>query len=137
MGRTVDTDRLLRRERESTRRRALRTALRWRGFAPLYDALWVSPHPLTPKGWIEVADLARGAVTVFRARQQDLDTEADRNPLQAWDLPGIAEHYQASVTADDGPPRAGPGGPRRHHTAPAALRSVECASKATELGSDD
>ncbi|WP_248508666.1 hypothetical protein [Streptomyces sp. D2-8] len=82
-------------EQESTRRRALRTALRWRGFAPLYDALWVSPHPLTPKGRIEVADLARGAVTVFRARQEDLDTEADRNPVQAWDLPGIAEHYQA------------------------------------------
>ncbi|MFI7020279.1 hypothetical protein, partial [Streptomyces sp. NPDC050164] len=30
--------------------RALRTALRWRGFAPLYDAVWASPHPLTPKG---------------------------------------------------------------------------------------
>ncbi|WP_260333841.1 PaaX family transcriptional regulator [Streptomyces beigongshangae] len=81
-------------ETESTRRRALRTALRWRGFAPLYDALWVSPYPLTPKGRIEVADLVRGAVSVFRARQEDLETEANRNPVEAWDLPGIAEHYR-------------------------------------------
>jgi phenylacetic acid degradation operon negative regulatory protein len=85
-------------EAESTRRRALRTALRWRGFAPLYDAVWVSPHPLTPKGRIEVADLARGAVSVFRARQEDLETEANRNPVEAWDLPRIAEHYQAFIS---------------------------------------
>jgi phenylacetic acid degradation operon negative regulatory protein len=85
-------------EQESTRRRALRTALRWRGFAPLYDALWVSPHPLTPKGRIEVADLARGAVTVFRARQEELDTAVDRNPVEAWDLTGIAEHYHAFIS---------------------------------------
>lgn len=85
-------------EAESTRRRALRTALRWRGFAPLYDAVWVSPHPLTPKGRIEVADLARGAVSVFRARQEDLETEANRNPVEAWDLPGIAEHYQTFIS---------------------------------------
>ncbi|MGW0371163.1 PaaX family transcriptional regulator C-terminal domain-containing protein [Streptomyces coeruleorubidus] len=57
----------------------------------------MSPHPLTPKGRIEVADLARGAVTVFRARQEELDTEADRNPVEAWDLPGIAEHYRAFI----------------------------------------
>jgi phenylacetic acid degradation operon negative regulatory protein len=85
-------------ETESTRRRALRTALRWRGFAPLYDAVWVSPHPLTPKGRIEVAELARGAVSVFRARQEDLETEANRNPVEAWDLPGIAEHYEAFIS---------------------------------------
>lgn len=84
-------------EAESTRRRALRTALRWRGFAPLYDAVWVSPHPLTPKGRTEVADLARGAVSMFRARQEDLETEANRNPVEAWDLSGIAEHYRTFV----------------------------------------
>ncbi|GAB2595772.1 hypothetical protein GCM10027168_30530 [Streptomyces capparidis] len=84
-------------ERESARRRALRSALRWRGCAPLYDAVWVSPHPLTPKGRAELADLALGAMSVFRARQVDLETEANRNPVQAWDLPGIAEQYEAFV----------------------------------------
>ncbi|WP_329407417.1 PaaX family transcriptional regulator [Streptomyces sp. NBC_00704] len=85
-------------EAQSTRRRALRTALRWRGFAPLYDAVWVSPHPLTPKGRTEVADLARGAVSVFRARQENLETEANRNPVEAWDLAGIAAHYRTFVS---------------------------------------
>ncbi|AVV44570.1 PaaX family transcriptional regulator [Streptomyces sp. P3] len=84
-------------EQESTRRRALRTALRWRGFAPLYDAVWASPHPLTPKGRGELADLALGAMSVFRARQVDLETEANRNPVEAWDLAGIAEQYEIFV----------------------------------------
>lgn len=84
-------------ERESTRRRALRTALRWRGFAPLYDAVWASPHPLTPKGRVELAELAPGSVSVFRARQVDLETEANRNPVEAWDLSGIAEQYEVFI----------------------------------------
>ncbi|GGW73091.1 PaaX family transcriptional regulator [Streptomyces caelestis] len=84
-------------EQDSTRRRALRTALRWRGFAPLYDAVWASPHPLTPKGRAELADLALGSVSVFRARQVDLETEANRNPVEAWDLPGIAAQYEIFI----------------------------------------
>ncbi|MFJ4978239.1 PaaX family transcriptional regulator C-terminal domain-containing protein [Streptomyces coeruleorubidus] len=84
-------------EQESARRRTLRTALRWRGFAPLYDAVWASPHPLTPKGRAELADLALGAVSAFRARQVDLETEANRNPVQAWDLPGIADQYEIFI----------------------------------------
>ncbi|MFJ8666390.1 PaaX family transcriptional regulator C-terminal domain-containing protein [Streptomyces sp. NPDC093600] len=84
-------------EQESTRRRALRTALRWRGYAPLYDAVWASPHPLTPKGRAEVAELALGAVSVFRARQVDLETEANRSPVEAWDLPGIAGQYEVFI----------------------------------------
>ncbi|MFD5477590.1 hypothetical protein [Streptomyces hawaiiensis] len=51
------------------------------GSSTRYDALWVSPHPMTPQGRIQVADLARGAVTVFRARQDNLDTELFRNPV--------------------------------------------------------
>ncbi|QGZ47620.1 PaaX family transcriptional regulator [Streptomyces sp. QHH-9511] len=84
-------------EHASTRRRALRTALRWRGYTPLYDAVWASPHPLTSKGRAELADLALGAVSVFRARQVDLETEANRNPVEAWDLPGIADQYQIFI----------------------------------------
>ncbi|MFE9836863.1 PaaX family transcriptional regulator C-terminal domain-containing protein [Streptomyces sp. NPDC005551] len=84
-------------ERESARRRALRTALRWRGFAPLYDAVWASPHPLTARGQVELADLALGSMSVFRARQVNLETDANRNPVAAWDLPGIAEQYEAFV----------------------------------------
>ncbi len=84
-------------EQESTQRRALRTELRWRGYAPLYDAVWVSPHPLTSKARGELAALALGATSVFRVQHVELETEADRNPVKAWDLAGIAGQYEAFV----------------------------------------
>ncbi|TDB81831.1 PaaX family transcriptional regulator C-terminal domain-containing protein [Micromonospora sp. KC721] len=84
-------------EGESTRRRALRVCLRWHGFAPLYDGVWVLPHPLDAKGRAELAALARGAVTVFRAQHTELETETDRDPVSAWDLPAIAEQYAGFI----------------------------------------
>lgn len=84
-------------EQESTRRRALRTALRGWGYAPLYDAVWISPCPMTPEAREELTGLARGSMSVFRARHVDLGTETDRNPVLAWDLPAIARKYEAFV----------------------------------------
>lgn len=78
-------------EEHSTRRRALRTELRWRGCAPLYDGVWVSPQPLTPRGRAELSALALGMISVFRAQHLELETGADRNPVEAWDLHGIAD----------------------------------------------
>ena len=74
-------------------RRALRQRLRWLGFAPLYDALWVSP--LAPVAGVREAlrDAGSGAVTVFRARHVELDAAAGRAPLDAWDLAGISRQY--------------------------------------------
>lgn len=84
-------------EEHSTRRRALRTALRWRGCAPLYDAVWVSPHPLAPSGRAELAALAHGRISIFRAEHLELEGEAGRDPVQAWDLRGITGQYQAFI----------------------------------------
>ncbi|MDX3660050.1 PaaX family transcriptional regulator C-terminal domain-containing protein [Streptomyces sp. ID05-26A] len=84
-------------EEHSTRRRALRTALRWRGYAPLYDAVWVSPHPLPPKGHAELAALAHGKISVFRAQHLEVEGSAGRNPVQAWDVRGITGQYQAFI----------------------------------------
>ncbi|WNV87102.1 PaaX family transcriptional regulator C-terminal domain-containing protein [Umezawaea sp. Da 62-37] len=82
---------------EVTRRRELRNQLRWLGYAPLYDGLWVSPQDLVPKAKAHLAELAPGAVTVFRARHVDLGASVGRNPLDAWDTAAIAGEYEAFI----------------------------------------
>lgn len=76
-----------------TQRRALRGQLRWLGFAPLYDGLWISPHDLTPQDQTQLGQVT-GTVTVLRGRPADLDTVTNRNPLDAWDIAAIAGHYE-------------------------------------------
>jgi phenylacetic acid degradation operon negative regulatory protein len=76
-------------------RAVLRARLRWRGFAPLYDGVWVAPQEPA-----DLADnvLARAAdvdVSMFRAREIPLDRAATRNPLTLWDLDGVTEAYGA------------------------------------------
>lgn len=82
---------------DTAQRNALRVHLRWRGFAPLYDGVWVSPQPLSKKELDDLVPVVAGAVTVLRARHVSLDTNADRNPVAAWDLQAIAELYEAFV----------------------------------------
>lgn len=78
----------------STQRRALRAQLRWLGYAPLYDGLWISPHDLTPPARAQLDQLTLGAVTVFRGRQTMLDTATDRAPIEAWDIQAISRSYE-------------------------------------------
>jgi phenylacetic acid degradation operon negative regulatory protein len=82
---------------ETTRRSALRVRLRWNGYAPLYDGVWVSPQPLTSQERADLAAVASGTMTVIRGQHLSLDTEADRSPVDAWDLDAIAEHYEAFI----------------------------------------
>jgi phenylacetic acid degradation operon negative regulatory protein len=82
-------------QQERARRRALRGQLRWLGYAPLYDGLWISPQPLTPSCTARLAQVAPDAMTVFRATHAELGAMAGRAPLQAWDVPGIRQHYEA------------------------------------------
>ncbi|MEV4847562.1 PaaX family transcriptional regulator C-terminal domain-containing protein [Micromonospora matsumotoense] len=84
-------------EQERTRRRTLRDHLRWSGYAPLYDGVWISPAPLPPQERAALAAAACGSVTVLRAQHQDLEAEVDRNPAEAWDLPGIAKEYERFI----------------------------------------
>ena len=84
-------------QEKSTQRRALRNELRWRGYAPLYDGVWLSPHPLTsPTGPILEA-MTSGALSVFRAQHTDLEVDASRNPVDAWDIDGIAGQYKLFI----------------------------------------
>jgi phenylacetic acid degradation operon negative regulatory protein len=80
---------------ENAVRRGLRTRLRWMGYAPLYDGLWVSPRELTGQAGAQLAQLTPGALTVFRARHVDLSAAAGRSPLDAWDTEAIAREYAA------------------------------------------
>ncbi len=78
---------------EDGRRRALRGRLRWLGYAPLYDGLWVSPHELPPRKAAELAEISNAGYTVFQARDVAFPGVAGRRPLDAWDLPAIAREY--------------------------------------------
>lgn len=80
-------------QQESAQRRNIRDRLRWRGYAPLYDGVWVSPHPITADDRTHLTEVAHGAVSVFRARHLELATQANRNPVDAWDIAGIAKEY--------------------------------------------
>ena len=82
---------------ETTRRNALRVHLRWRGFAPLYDGVWVSPKPLSRQELDDLAPVASGAITVIRGQHVPLDIAEDRSPVSAWDLDVIAGHYETFV----------------------------------------
>jgi phenylacetic acid degradation operon negative regulatory protein len=84
-------------EGRSAERRTLRGRLRWLGYAPLYDGLWLSPRPFTPRAREELAGVGPGALTVFRAQHVELESGARRDPLDAWDIDAIAEEYTAFV----------------------------------------
>ena len=83
-------------EAHRSAREALRTRLRWLGFAPLYDALWISPHPHHAQALAELADLGVTTATAFVASSPDLPT-APVPPQSAWDLAGLANAYRRFV----------------------------------------
>jgi phenylacetic acid degradation operon negative regulatory protein len=75
-------------------RDALRKQLRWRGFAPLYDGLWVSPrdHATEVIGYLKDLDVTTG--TAFRASSVPADCEI---PARAWDLDGLRARYECFI----------------------------------------
>jgi phenylacetic acid degradation operon negative regulatory protein len=76
-------------------REAMRTRLRWLGFAPLYDTLWVSPHDRLREALAELRELDVRAATTFVATALDLPTTVA--PQTAWDLDGLAAAYREFV----------------------------------------
>jgi phenylacetic acid degradation operon negative regulatory protein len=84
-------------QEERSQRRALRALLRWLGFAPMYDALWVSPDAPNPTVKEHLTTVTLGAITMFRARHVELATRNNRNPIDAWDIPAIARHYDTFI----------------------------------------
>ena len=74
-------------------RNSLRTNLRWLTFAPLYDGVWISPHPRLEAAEQTVRRMGISSVTLFRARAHP-ERLADGELLKAWDLEGLARRYQ-------------------------------------------
>ena len=83
-------------EANRSAREALRTRLRWLGFAPLYDALWISPHARHDEALAELGDLGVTRATAFVAACPPLP-DAALAPESAWDLDGLAELYRTFV----------------------------------------
>jgi phenylacetic acid degradation operon negative regulatory protein len=81
-------------EEQSARRRSLRAQLRWLGFAPLYDGLWVSPDTPNPTVTKRLSAVTFGTMTVFRAAQVEIEASTNRSPVEAWDIDAIARHYR-------------------------------------------
>jgi phenylacetic acid degradation operon negative regulatory protein len=50
-------------------RHSLRAQLRWLGFAPLFDGMWVSPRTPPTETWQVLQDLGISSATVLRARE--------------------------------------------------------------------
>jgi phenylacetic acid degradation operon negative regulatory protein len=77
-------------DEQSELRYPVRAQLRWLGFAPLYDGLWVSPRPVAEQCHQALAELGLSDITVFRACQVP---GPGRAPIQAWDLEELAGTY--------------------------------------------
>ena len=83
----------------------LRKALRWLGFAPLYDGLWVSPRDHAGEVIERLKDLGITTATAFRATALPLPAGAMPLgaapldiPSRAWDLSGLAGRYEEFTT---------------------------------------
>jgi phenylacetic acid degradation operon negative regulatory protein len=88
-------------EEHRAARDELRKALRWLGFAPLYDGLWVSPRDHAGEVIERLKDLGITTATAFRATALPLPAGAMPLgaapldiPSRAWDLSGLCGRYE-------------------------------------------
>ncbi|RAY15879.1 PaaX family transcriptional regulator [Actinomadura craniellae] len=77
-------------------RHAARNRLRWYGFAPLYDGVWVSPRDGEQAAAESLAELGVRTYTVLTA-QAPPGVPQGCDPLDAWDLDDLRSHYDAFV----------------------------------------
>jgi phenylacetic acid degradation operon negative regulatory protein len=76
-------------------RHVLRTRLRWLGFAPLYDGVWVSPRADAGEVVALLDELEVASSTVFTSRVVPGTDGA--GPLGAWDLDELRATYEAFI----------------------------------------
>jgi phenylacetic acid degradation operon negative regulatory protein len=76
-------------------RHALRSRLRWQGFAPLYDGVWVSPRSDSSAVKSIVSELGIEAATVLRSSAIYPSAGHPGHPLSAWDLDELREAYDS------------------------------------------
>lgn len=79
-------------------RHAVRARLRWLGFAPLYDGVWISPHDKAADAARILTELGIGAHTVLTA-QTVPGVSQGVAPIDAWDLAGLRARYEDFIAA--------------------------------------
>src|SRR6266496_1045643 len=77
-------------EQNRAARDSLRKQLRWLGFAPLYDGLWVSPRDRAVEVITQLAELGITTATAFRASIVP-GVSPDGLPQRAWDLDNLQD----------------------------------------------
>ena len=83
-------------ENNRAARDALRKQLRWLGFAPLYDGLWVAPRDHAAEVIAYLGELGITTATAFRATTAP-GGGADGISRRAWDLEGLRERYEVFI----------------------------------------
>ena len=73
-------------------RHTARSRLRWLGFAPLYDGVWISPLDAAAQAKDQLVELGADDVTSMRAH---LDTTIPGGPQSAWDMDAALRQYAA------------------------------------------
>jgi phenylacetic acid degradation operon negative regulatory protein len=84
-------------EHHRAARDELRKMLRWLGFAPLYDGLWVAPRDHADRVITRLRELGIGTATAFRATAIP-GGGGDGISARAWDLDGLRERYEEFIT---------------------------------------
>jgi phenylacetic acid degradation operon negative regulatory protein len=83
-------------EHNRAARDALRKQLRWLGFAPLYDGLWVAPRDRAAEVVSQLSGLGISTATAFRAVTVP-GIEPGGFPQHAWDLDDLHATYEAFI----------------------------------------
>src|SRR5882762_4257156 len=76
-------------------RHILRTRLRWQGFAPLYDSVWVSPRADSDETVALLDELGVASSTVLVSHVAHAVNGGD--PLKAWDLDALRSSYDTFI----------------------------------------
>src|SRR5918999_1329137 len=77
---------------------AARAALRWLGFAPLYDGVWVSPRDHATEVVQRLTELGITTATAFRATTAP-GISLEGLPQRAWDLENLQAKYDHFITS--------------------------------------
>ncbi|RVU20899.1 PaaX family transcriptional regulator [Streptomyces antnestii] len=80
-------------EQQRAVRHTLREQLRWLGYAPLYDGVWISPHAREEEVRDVLSELGVATATLFTGTPSALSPAAG-DPLSAWDLDAQAAAFE-------------------------------------------
>jgi phenylacetic acid degradation operon negative regulatory protein len=83
-------------EHNRAARDSLRKQLRWLGFAPLYDGLWVAPRDHAVDVISQLAELGISTATAFRATTVP-GCSPEGLPQRAWDLDSLRASYDRFI----------------------------------------